>query len=263
MSKDNPLYSIFFKTSKGTLTEKIESVDKIELFFKFLEDENIESNSKEEMLKEFIDIIHQNRYLSAFFSSSKNKKSIYIYLFDLFINKNTSNQLKDIIISLLELLRINIQAGKDVYEYLFQHFSKIYRCEITPKSDNVYPYLQLLNAILGNTMASLRPKNYFACNGGRFFVNLNERIKLEYSFSINLNFKISNIYDNEKGPENNRNSILVKIYFSNDRALSVNLEDELSLILVGTKNDFPNFFGKSDSISLFKSQEITKIQGDR
>ena len=113
MSKYNPLYNIFIKNSKGELTEEIDSIKNIQFFFRFLKDEKVKDDLKEKVIKELTNKIQVNRYISAFFSSHNNK-SIYIYLFELYENKNSSNKLKEAIISFLVQLRINIQTGKEL-----------------------------------------------------------------------------------------------------------------------------------------------------
>ena len=251
MSKDNPLNFIFIKTPEGKITEEINSVKNIQFFFKFLQNEKITSELKEEVLKELTTIIENNRYVSAFFSSYE-KKSIYIHLFDLYTNKSTTQKLKDAIISLLEQLRMNIQTGKEIYEYLFQNIAKIYRSEITPTSHNLYQYLKLLKTILGETIGARPPKNYFACSGHcSFNVDLNKKsIEVGYSFTINLNFKISKYYPNEKNPDKNRISNLVKFRFSNGKTLSINLQYPLSLIVEISKKDLIKILPDDEWINL-------------
>ena len=239
MSKDNPLYNIFIKNSKGELTEEIDSTNNIQFFFRFLKNEKVKDDLKEKVIKELTNIIEVNRYVSEFFSSHDNK-SIYIYLFELYENKNTSNKLKEAIISFLVQLRINIQTGKDIYEYLFQKLSMIYRGEITPTSNNLCVYLKLLNVILGDTEGSRPPKNYFACTGNcKFYIDLNKRpIEVGYSFTINLNFRISSYLGDEKKLEKNRISNLIKIYFSKNKQLSVDLQYPFFLIVKEIRKEF-------------------------
>ena len=250
-NKDNPLYNIFIKTPKGSLTEEIDSVKNIQFFFNYLKDEKKKDESKEKIIRELTNIIHTNRYVSEFFSSHDNK-SIYIYLFDLYANNNTSQKLKDAIISFLDQIRINIQTGKDVYEYLFQRISQIYRGEIKPTSNNLYTYLKLLNATLADTEASQPPKNYFACSGHcKFYVDLNKKaIDVGYSFTINLNFKISNYHIDEKNPEKNRISNLVKLYFSNKKSLSVDLQYPFCLIVKEIRKEYIKTFPLDEWINL-------------
>ena len=258
-SRDNPLYNIFIKNPKGALTEEIDSIKNIPFFFNFLSNEKVKEDSKEKVIRDLTNIIHTNRYVAEFFSSNNNK-SIYIYLFDLYTNKNTSQKLKDAIISFLDELRINIQTGKDIYEYLFQKISQIYRGESPPSSNNLYQYLKLLHAILADTEAAQSPKNYFACSGHcKFYVDLNKKaIEVGYSFTINLNFKISNYYVDEKNQDKNRISNLVKIYFSNKKSLSVDLQYPFLLIVKEIRKEFIKTFPLDDWINLI----ITIVNGN-
>ena len=49
---DNPLKSIFIKDQKGTLSDEIDSIDKIHLFFDFIKDEKIKEDLKIKVLEE-------------------------------------------------------------------------------------------------------------------------------------------------------------------------------------------------------------------
>ena len=144
---DNPLNNIFIKDTSGKLTEEIESIKNIHYFFEFLKDDKIKDDSKIKVIEEFKNKLHINRYISEFFSSYENK-SIYIILFELYINKNTNDKLKNSILSLLEELSPNIKTGKDIYQYIFQKLAKLYRGELPATSNNVNNYLNLLCSIL-------------------------------------------------------------------------------------------------------------------
>ena len=257
-NKDNPLYNIFIKTSKGTLTDEIDNVKNIQYFFNYLKNEKIKDDSKQKVIEELKNKIHINRYISEFFSSNNNK-SIYIYLFDLYSNQKASQNFKESILSLINELRYNIQTGKDIYEYIFQKLSKIYRGEITPSSNNLYIYLKLLNIILGDTEACQPPKNYFACSGHcKFSVDLNKKpIEVGYSFTVNLNFKISN-YHSETNTEKNRISNLIKIYFSNKTSLSVDLQYPFLLIVKEVRKGFIKTFPLDEWINLVITIENAK-----
>ena len=173
-------------------------------------------------------------------------------MFDLYTNKNSSQKFKDTIISFIDELRINIQTGKDIYEYLFQKISQMYRGEIPPSSYNLYQYLKLLHATLADTEASQPPKNYFACSGHcKFYVDLNKRaIEVGYSFTINLNFKISNYQMDENNQEKIRTSNLVKIYFSNKKSLSVDLKYPFLLIVKEIRKEYIKTFPLDEWINL-------------
>ena len=119
---------------------------------------------KENAIKNFRKIIKENRTLVEFFSSYQDK-SIYLYLFDLYLNPSSTYELKKAIIELLNELRINIQINKKIFEYLFKNLSEIYRESQVDNDLFFYDNLTLLNNILGETENCLKPKNYFACNG--------------------------------------------------------------------------------------------------
>ena len=224
---NNPLATIFFKDSNGKLTNDIEQTKNIKNFFDFIKDDKYKEEEKIKVLDELKNKIKANRYISEFFCSHENK-SIYLFLFDLYINKNSSDKLKNSILSLIEELCLNIQTGKEIYEYLFQKLTKIYRGEIPANSNNMYNYLKLLNSLLCETDGIQIPKNYFACSGkNKFYINLNSKeVVVGYSFTININFKISVQEESKK----NNVSNLIKFYFSNNSELSIDLKYPCSLI---------------------------------
>ena len=224
---NNPLATIFYKDSNGKLTNDIEQVKNIKNFFNFIKDDKNKVDEKIKVLDELKHKIKENRYISEFFSSYENK-SIYLFLFDLYINKNSSDKLKNSITSLIEELCLNIQTGKEIYEYLFQRLTKIYRGEIPANSNNVYNVLKLLNSVLCENEGIQIPKNYFACSGKtKFYINLSTKdIIVGYSFTININFKISVQEESKK----NNVSNLIKFYFSNNSELSIALKYPCSLI---------------------------------
>ena len=245
-SFNNPLTSIFIKDNKITITSEIDSLNNIKGFFEFLKDENINKENKIFVIELFTEKLKDNRYISEYFSSYNNK-SIYIYLFDLYLSSRSSdNKLRASIINLLNELRINIQTGKDIYEYIFQKLSLLYRNEIGINPDTLYDYLKLLYTILDETENIQKPKNYFICSGkGKFIFDYNNNsiidflnndknekndnnndkqllseINIGYSFSIMINFKLSkcgttsmNIFQ--------RSSTLIKILFSNNASLNI------------------------------------------
>ena len=234
--KDNPLNNIFIKDSSGKLTDEIDSVKNIHYFFDFVKDDKIKEETKVKVLDELKAKIHSNRFISEFFSSHENK-SIYIYLFDLYISKNTNEKLKKSIESLIEELCLNISTGKEVFVYLFQKLAKIYRGEIQATSNNVYNYLRLISSVLCETDI-LKPRNYFPCSGNcKFYVEFKENpIEVGYSFTININFKI-NMYQEDKNPNKNRVSNLIKLFFSNKKELSIDLKYPCFLIVNEIRKD--------------------------
>ena len=234
MKSDNPLNIIFVKQSNGKLSDEITDIKNISNFFKYLKDDKINSDSKIKVLDEFKNKIKTNRFISEFFSEYESK-SIYIHLFDLFIKKSSTDKLKSSIRSLIEELCLNIQTSKEVYEYIFQNLSKIYRKEIKPNAENVYTFLELLSSVLCETDNIINPKNYFSCCGGNcyFEVDFKERaIDIEYSFTININFKVSkNCISKDK--EIN----LIQLFFSNKQQFNIDLKLPGDLIINDIKKE--------------------------
>ena len=235
---NNPLNNIFLKSPQGKITEELDNINNIKLFFNFINNDNIKQEDKEVVLKDLKSKIQINRYISEFFSTYENK-SIYIYLLDLYCESNTSQNLKDAIISLLEELLFNMQTGKEIYEYIFQKLSQIYRGEMPATSNNLYTYLKLLKTMLSE-IETRPPKCYFACSGHcQFNVDMNKiLVEVGRSFTVNLNFKISNYQINETNPDSNRIASLMKIYFGNKKSLSFDLQYPFLLIVKEIRKEY-------------------------
>ena len=224
--ESNPLKLIFKLNTNGECTSQLESIPHISKFFEFLEsNQNGEKSSpnleeKSKVINNFCKIIKENRTIVEFFSTY-NDRSIYFYLFELYLNQKSSKELKSSIISLLEELRINIQTNKEIYSYLFNNLSLIYRGELG--EDKFYDNLILINAILGDTENYIIPRNYFACNGqGKiiFDSDNNKSLEIGYCLTFILNFKIN--FNPEIKDSNICN--LVKIKFNNKSTLKINLK---------------------------------------
>ena len=212
----NEILKINFQSSDAN------SLQYIPNFFEFLfnnNDNNDSSQSINEKIKtisKFNKIIKENRNLAEFFSSYQDK-SIYLYLFDLYFNKNSTDELKNEIIELLNELRINIQINKKIFEYLFKNISSIYRNANIDDDLFFYDNLTLLSTILGETENCVKPRNYFACNGqGKIiFESENEKsIKVGYCMIFILNFFI-NYNDINSGETNICNLIKIKLIKEN------------------------------------------------
>ena len=249
-NKENPLDLIFIKDSKGKTTEEINDILKIPEFFNYLKDENIDYGKKIFVIEDLIKKLKVNRYICEYFSEFENQ-SIYIFLFDLYLKKDTNEALKTSIINLLNILRINIETGKEIFEYLFQKISKLYRGEEELKPNNIKNYLTLLYTILDETDNCLKPRNYFSCNGnGRFILDCSEEILVGYSFTVIMNFKISKndyITDNI---DVERISNLVSLNFSNNTSISVDLKYPLFLIIKEVKDGYLKQLPNEDWINL-------------
>ena len=236
--KDNPLNLIFIKNSKGKTTEEIDDIQKIPELFKYLKNDEIEYGKKIFVIEELIKKFKINRYITEYFSEYE-KQSIYIFLFDLYLKRDTCKELKTSIINLLNELRINIEAGKEIYEYLFQKFSLIYRGEEDLKTNNINNYLTLLYTILDDTSYCIKPRNYFSCNGdGRFILDFNEQIFVGYSFTVIMNFRISLSNLIEENPDIERISNLVNINFSNNTSIAVDLRYPFFLQIKDIKDGY-------------------------
>ena len=175
----NPLPLIFKTLDKGELSEELNSIKNIPLFFKYLSNKDVAEEEKIKVIEKFTEIINENRYISEYFSTYDNK-SIYIFLFELYLSKTSSEQLKESILKLIQELIINVEANKNIYEFLFQKFSSLYRNIDEPTPENLFNLLTLLNTLLGETDNIQKPRNYFTCSGnGRFEVDLTkEKIEL-------------------------------------------------------------------------------------
>ena len=220
---DDPLISIFKKPLEDIYYEKIENIENIPNFFEYLISSNVEEKSKILVLENFQKIIQKNRYICEYFSSYENK-SIYLYLFELYLNKN-SPILRATIIKLIEELILSIETNKDVYEFIFQKISKIYDKKDSTEektAENLYNYLNLFNTLLSFQEKIPKPRNYFSLNGqinSKFSVNLvNKILKMGYCTSFILNFKI---------PETNLQeeiSNLINIKFFDNTSIEIQLK---------------------------------------
>ena len=115
---DNPLKEIFKESSKGELIAELKSIDKIPLFFKYIKDESIPSESRSKVIEEFIKKLKVNRYISEYFSTYENE-SIYLLLIKLYLNSSTEPVLKTSIRNLIAELRINLDINKNLYDYIY------------------------------------------------------------------------------------------------------------------------------------------------
>ena len=236
---DNPLKEIFKLSSKGKITEEINSMSKIGTFFKYLKDEKTSAKLRSQILEELISKLKVNRYLCEYFSNYENQ-SIYIFLSQLYINKSTSPELKYSIINLINELRINLDINKNIYDYIFQKIALIYRGEEKSSELLLYDYLTLLNTFLGDTINHLKPRNYFCCSGeGYFEVDLrNFKLKTGCSFTFILNFRIGASTLASENPEKAHITNLVMINFSNGYNISFDLQYPMLLIVKEIQDNF-------------------------
>ena len=244
---EDPLYLIFKKNSDGETTEELENIQKIPEFFNYLKNFEIPQQKKIYIIEQLQKKFNVNRYLMEYFSEIENK-SIYIFIFDLFLSQEVTEELKLALLNFISQLINNIEIGKEVFQYIFQKLSKIYRKEENVDSDKVNNLLRILNAILGSTENYQKPRNYFTCVGdGQFILDCSEEMTIGYAFTIFLNFKIgiSDINDIK------RISNLVNINFSNETNLSINLEYPSYLKIKHLNQDFKKILQINEFILLF------------
>ena len=233
-NKNNNPLSLIFKTNiKGEIIEELNSIKSIPLFFEYLSNEKISQKMKIEVIDKFIEIINENRYICEFFSLYNNK-SIYIYFFELYLSKTSSEELKSMILKLLKELIINIETTKTVYEFIFQKFSNLYRSIDEPTSKALFDILTLLNTILGETDIQ-KPRNYFSCSGnGRFEIDLsNKKIELGTYLTFIMNFKICSSGMSMESPDSIGTTKIIKVDFSNDQSFTIELENQMNLKIKG------------------------------
>ena len=224
---NNPLQLIFKISDKGEVLEELSSIKNIPLFFNYLSNDNVSQEDKIQVIEKFLNIIKENRYIIEYFSTYNNK-SIFIFFFELYLSKTSSEQLKTIIINVFQELIINLETTKNIYEFLFQKFSALYMSEEDSTPENLFCLLNLLYTILGETDNMQKPRNYFSCSGeGKFEVDLSkQKIELGTYLTFIINFKI--------GPPAEDlptlgHAKLIKIDFSNGQSYTIELENQIFL----------------------------------
>ena len=240
----NPLNEIFKFNSNSQPTFNANSLQYIPNFFEYLfnnsNDDKSSSSEKEKVnaIKNFCNIIKENRTTVEYFYSYEDR-SIYLYLFDLYLDKNSSEDLKKEIIELLNELRINIQINKKIFEYLFKNLSSIYGESHIDNDSFFNDNLTLLNSILGETENCIKPKNYLACNGqGKilFEPENDKKIKFGHSLIFILNFFVN--FNNVSHKEENICNLI-----------TIKLEDEIIQFILNYK----------DSALMIKDKIITNL----
>ena len=250
---ENPLDLIFLKNSEGETTGEFEDVTKIPDFFEYIKNPEIEQEKKINILQQIQTKFNVNRYLIEYFSSYENI-SIYRFLFDIFLLPETTEELKSEIINFISQIRCNIETNKEIYEYIFQKLSLLYKSNEQEYLDpnEVNNYLQFLNAILGSTENCQKPRNYFCCGGnGQFIFDCNKEISIGYAFSVLINFKIGVIDIKEEDKHNKRISNLVNINFIHNIKISIDLEYPNHLIIKDIEQNFKKILPVNEFTFLF------------
>ena len=204
---NNCMNQIFEINDKGNYLPKIKSLKNISQFFNFLKNSNNSQESKSAIINDLSILIKKNRFISEYFSSFENIP-IYFFLFDLYLNKDTNEKLKQTILNLIKELISNIETNKNIYEYLYQKLSLIYHDNKSINFNLLYNILTLLNNIMGE-IENIKPRNYFCCNGeGKFEINIsNLNIGVGNTIAFILNFKVTK-FESEKIESNQISNLL-------------------------------------------------------
>ena len=133
---------------------------------------------------------------------------------------------------MLKELIINIEISKEVFEYIFQKISHLYREEEKVTAQKLTEYLTLFNTIVGDTINCQKPYNYFVCSGNNLFeIDLsNKKIGIGKSLMVIINFKINNSSLNKEEKNEEQLVGLMKINFSNNQSFSLDLKYPMFLI---------------------------------
>ena len=256
-ANDNPINAIFKTSKKGITTPEINHMNKIDSFFNYIKNDKIASTLHSQIIQELTEIIKKNRYLCEYFSSYENE-SIYIFLINLYIKESTPPNVKSSIIDFISELRINLDINKDIYDYIFQKISEMYREEDNLSKDLLHNYLTLLDIFLSDTTSNLKPRNYFSCNGeGYFEVDLsNKHLKIGCSFTVIINFRIGFA---PVASDEGLISSLVNITFSNGYQLNLELKYPVFLIVKQIQKDFIKTLPNDEWVNLI----ITVVKDDK
>ena len=107
----------------------------------------------------------ENRQFIEFFSEI-NGKSIYLILFEIIFNPSSNEELQNSIFKLIHELSFHIELNKEIFEYLFNKLSLIFRKIDKPNPKIIQYILQILNELFYTSdEISLNPKNYFYFTG--------------------------------------------------------------------------------------------------
>ena len=240
---DNPLLQIFEKGKDGECSQDLANIENIDFFWKYLEDKKKTQLSKSHIIKELTEKIKINRYICNYFLpvNDINKRTIYTFLFDLYLNPESTKELKNSIINLLKELIINIEISKEIFEYIFQKIALIYKEEEKDSPEKLKEYLTLLNTILGDTLNAQKPFNYYACPGNNSFqLDLTkQKIEIGKCLTVIINFKISNSSLNKDDIDSDEQIVtLMKIEFSNGQSFSLDLKYPMFLIAKEIHSNF-------------------------
>ena len=243
----NPLFQIFKHDDAGIISEEIEDPSKFSLLYNYIFD-----NSNKKVAVNIInilkEIIKRQRSIAAFFPKYNNK-SIYIFLYEIYLKEITNTQLRKALIEFISEINNNVQISKDEYDFIFQKFSKLYQKDKTflesikklnyTFNDYFISLFELLNETFPKNLKDKNyPSNYFACFGkNSFILNFNKNnLSFGNCLSFNLNFKISKSKLIEKNSDTLNKCILIKINFvDNKKNIILELKYPNNLILLDGK----------------------------
>ena len=196
----NPLLLIFKLAPSGAISEEIEDPSKFPLLYDYIL-ENFNKKNKIQfinIINILTELIKRQRSICSYFPKYNNK-SLFIFLFELFLKENNTPQIRSALIELLSELSINIQISKEVYDFIFQRFSKLYRKEqnflnsIKNMNYSLNDYFSRLLELVNITFSKIDkekilPLNYFSCFGNNSF-NLNFNKNLLKLFFVYFAFQ--------------------------------------------------------------------------
>ena len=224
--KENPLNSIFILKNDNSLSPKIKSLQNINNFFIYLKEPKISEEKKSKVIDDLTGLIKAYRGVSEYFSFYENK-SIYTFLMNIYLDKNSTKQMKISIENLIQELILNIEVNKRIFHSLFQKLAIIFRNINQSKDKNSEENLftnclNLLNIMISDNIENRqKPHNYFICNGeGNFFLNLSSHnISIDLSLTFIINFKIYSTNETKKIISN-----ILKINFKTGNNIEINLD---------------------------------------
>ena len=243
-NKKNPLNLIFKQNPKNLISEEIENPSNIPLLYDYFKDKSNNINNKIKIIEKLTEIIKFQRGASAFLPKYENK-SIYIFLFDLYLTENNSKEFKTSIINLINALITNLEISKEIYEYIFQKLSQEYHKDPnyisnttnSPKlfNEHFYDLLNLLNSTLVIAKKNEEnPRNYFSCFGNNSFT-LNftkKKFKFGKCLSFVINFKITKSKIMQENFEILGKCSLLKINFEEEnKAFDIELKYPFFIII--------------------------------
>lgn len=238
IKEENPLKSIFVQQKDGTkFFASIKSLKNINNFFIYLKEPKNSEESKCKTIEEIIKLIKDYRGISVYFSSHENE-SIYIFLFNLYLNPKTGINLQRSLINLIKVLILSIELSKNIFYYIFQKISFI-NTNLKTDSKNLVEdltkCLTLLNSLISPEIENKqKPYNYFICNGeGNFNINISSfNLTLGFSITFILNFKIWNMIS----LSNKETTNIIKINFISGKSISIDLDNNCNLVMKEMKN---------------------------